>query len=567
MTIATDFEIQSDKDIRYIGAAHGVTGAGYYTVLEFHRWCQDLADDAAASGDDYLDITSLTPSERSYDTIISLLNNFNIDATAAEHLYGGSIIQSGGDDIWDGVVVIASEGCDVQIVQNGAVIVNDFWNSIPFGETEKGLNRDVANGVACRFILKVRISGTDTDGRKIICQTREWGKTYSEFKINGTSRGNNVAALNYSDDLNNSTLIATIAGYTDITNTTSGYIGIDVNNDTTDEYYYSEWNRAAHTINDVYERMKWLTRTSTTSTLYGLNGELFRGITHEINIDNISTTDWDEPFEPISWSGGTGQLLAINDINAPTKMWIQLLTGIAPTDGQTITGVTSTATAEVNVTITERALSQPFCGVSTGTSLIGSYGFCLEATDLSSSDKVFDLTNTLHQAPNYVTFTVAGLIGDEDYVLVAPNDSGAIDLDQFTLNGALTGAAVTSVVVNEAIPTDTPSAGTIRIERDSGKYTRHPYSAYNTGTKTFTITEHNFSSDNASNGNNSFVSYIDELVVSPDTTLDFVTIYLSPRSLFIRVRDGGVTPIKTFETTATLGAAGGSATATRTSDL
>ena len=28
MPITTDFEIQSDSDIRYIGAAHGVSGAG-----------------------------------------------------------------------------------------------------------------------------------------------------------------------------------------------------------------------------------------------------------------------------------------------------------------------------------------------------------------------------------------------------------------------------------------------------------------------------------------------------------------------------------------------------------
>jgi len=36
--------------------------------------------------------------------------------------------------------------------------------------------------------------------------------------------------------------------------------------------------------------------------------------------------------------------------------------------------------------------------------------------------------------------------------------------------------------------------------------------------------------------------------------------------LFIRVRDGAGTPIKTFETTGTLGSAGGSTTAIRTSD-
>lgn len=562
MTIATDFEIQNDADIRYIGAAHGASGAGYYTVLELHRWLQDLADDASSSGDDFMDITRNTPSDKSFDTIITLINGYNIDATAAEHLYGGSIIQAAGAEIYDGVQVIATAGCHVEIVQNGAIVAGDFWNSIPFGSSDKGLNPDTANGISHRFILRVRTGGADIDGRKLLFQTREWGKTFSEFKINGTGRGVNVVPLTYADDLNNATASGTVAGWTTITNVSEGYNGIDVNNDSTLEYYYSEWDKATYSINQFYERMKYLSRRGTSETLYGLNGELFRGITHEITVDNPTGTF--DPFEGVSWSGGTGQMLAINSPTAPTKMWIQLLTGVAPTDGQVITGV-STATCQVNVTVVERSLSFPFCGVSTGSALIGSYGFGLEASDLTANDKVFDLTNTLYQAPNYVTFTIGGLVSGEDYVLVAPNDGGSIDVNQFTLDGALSGAAVTSVVVNEAIPADTPATGTIRIQRANGAYSRHPYSAVNSGTKTFTITSHDFSSNGAANGANTFLSYIDKLASS--TSESFTAVYAgSDRSLYIRVRDGGVTPIKTFESTGTLGSAGGSATAVRTSD-
>jgi len=563
MSIGTDFEIQNDKDIRYVGAAHGASGSGYYAVLELHRWLQDRADDASASGDDFMDITRDTPSDKSFDTIINLINGFNIDDTAAEHLYGGSIIQSNGDVIYDGVQVVAAAGAHVEIVQNAAIIANDFWNTIPFGSSNKGLSPDTANGISHRFIIKVRTGAADTDGRRLLFQTREWGKTYSEFKINGTGRGVNVVPLTFADDLNNATASGTVAGYTDITNTTVGYNGIDVDNNGADEFYYSEWNRASRTINQFYERMKYLTRRGTSDTLYGINGELFRGITHEINVDTPSVTDF-SAFEAVSWSGGTGRMLAINDVNAPTKMWIQLMTGVAPTDNQTITGGTSGATCLVNVTVTERSLSFPFCGVSTGTALIGAYGFGVEATDLSASDKVFDLTNTQRQAPNYVTFTVGGLVVGEDYVLVAPNDAGAIDLNQFTLNGALTGAAVTSVVVVEAIPADTPSTGSLRIQRANGAYTRHAYTAYNAGTKTFTIASHNFSTNNAANGADTYLSYIDKLATA--TSESFTAVYAADRSLYIRVRDGGVTPIKTFETTGTLGAAGGSSTAIRTSD-
>jgi hypothetical protein len=562
MAIGTDFEIQNDKDIRYIGAAHGASGAGYYTVLELHRWLQDLADDASSTSDDFLDITRDTPSDKSFDTIINLINSYNIDATASEHLYGGSIIQSNGDVIYDGIQIVANAGAHVELVQNGALIANDFWNSIPFGSSNKGLNPDSANGIAMRFIVQVRTGAADIDGRRLIAQTREWGKTYSEFKVNGTSRGINVVPLTYADDLNNTTAEATVATWTTITNT-EGYRLIDVTNDSITEPYYSEWNKATFSINQFYERMKWLTRRGSASTIYGLNGELFRGITHQITIDTPTGTF--NAQEGVTWSGGTGRMVAINSPTAGTTMWIQLLTGVAPTDNQTITGSTSGATCLVNVTVTERTLSFPFCGISTGSAIIGAYGFGIEALDLSASDKVFDLTNTLRQPPNFVTFTVNGIVSGEDYVLVAPNDAGSIDLNQFTLNGALTGAAVTSVVVNEAIPTDTPSTGTIRIQRANGAYSRHPYSAVNSGTKTFTITSHDFSTNNAANGANTYLSYIDKLAAS--TSESFTAVYSgSDRSLYIRVRDGGSTPIKTFESTGTLGSAGGSATAVRTSD-
>lgn len=625
MAIGDDFEIQNDKDIRYVGSTAN------YTVLAFHQWLQGLADDASEAGDDFMGITRDTPSNKQFDTIITLINGFNIDDTAAQHLYGGSIIQGAGgtEVIYDGVQVLAPAGMRLEIIQNGALITPNFWTT--------GLNADAANGISHQFMVKVRTAGADIDGRRLLGTTREWGKTYLEFKINGTARGVNVMAFTgWGDDLNNTTSSGTVAGWTGITNVTAGYNGIDVNNDGSDEFYYSEWNRDTYTINQLYERLKYLTRRGETTTLYGIAGQLFRGITHEITVDGPSGTF--SAVESVSWSGGTGRMLAINSTTSPTKMWIQLLTGVAPTDNQTITGGTSSATCLVNVTVTERSVATPFCGQSTGSSIIGAFGFGIEALDLSASDKVFDLTNTQRQAPNYVTFTVGGIVSGEDYVLVGPlgyrfdydgeasgpfvvgetltftspsgtakvaairdlgttgeliigpmlsgsvptdnsgitgGTSGAtasvngtvgnsIDLRQFTLNGALSGASVTSVVVNESIPADTPASGTIRVQRANGAYSRHAYSAYNAGTKTFTITSHDFSSNNAANGANAYISYIDKLAAA--TSEAFTSVYAADRSLFIRVRDGGASPIKTFESTGTLGSAGGSATAVRTSD-
>jgi len=708
MAIADDFSVSATGAIRYVGT--GTT----YTVIAFHRWLGDLMDDAQAAGNDLLDITDVDASQRATDNLVTLVNGYNIDDYTARFLYDGSIVQSGGDVIYDGIVCFAPASTYLQVIQNGAAISPNFWTT--------AYNADATQGISHRFMVKVRTGGADIDGRRLIGQTREVGKTFSEFKINGTSRGNNVFALQFSDDLNNATAAATIKTWTTITNT-EGYRTLDVDNNTVTEPYYSEWNRATFSINQLFERAKYLSRRGTVESscadvgtnfnlgngtitgqaqsfangtnaqyltrayfdlkigagapsgagnvvaklyahsgtfgtssvptggalatsdnvsississayqtvefrfstpfemvastnytisveytgdvsnylhvrglassgthagnrsqntgawaatatddlnfsvqtshkLYTVPGELFRGITHELTMTTPRAGSF-SAVERISWSGGTGILLAVDSVAASTKMWIQLLTGTAPGTGVTITGVTSAATGTTSGTATERSLSYPFLGASTGSAIIGGYGIGVETADLSASDKLFDLTNTQRIPPNNVTFTLGGLVSGEDRVLVGPESGGTLQLNQFTLNGTLSGAAVTSVVVNTAIPTDTPATGTIRILLDTGIYRRVAYTSY-TGS-TFTIGSTDFSGANqATTANNVFISYIDKLAGA--TSEAFTVVYLADRSLFVRVRDGGASPIKTFETTGTLGSAGGSATAIRTTD-
>jgi len=337
--IAADVTIDNTtKVIDYIGAAHGAAGAGYYTGIYLHRWLGSLADDAQASttSGDYMDMTKLTPSQRNgIDQIIQMLNGYTLTETLIEHLYDCSVIMDGGDEIYDGFTLIASEGCDLQIVQDGAVVANDFWNTIPSGQTTKGLNRDLTKGIAARFLLLVRTGGADIDLRRVLGQTRVFGYTYSEFLVNGSARGNNVIALNYAVDNNNQTSSATVATWSDITLTTAGYNAIDVDANGADEYYYSEWNvnKPTRSINDFYQRIKYLQRQATAETLYGLNGELFRGVTHQIAYGTLTGTF--DHSNPVTFSNGaTAQVLADNGTNT---MWVQLLTGAPPVATDTIT--------------------------------------------------------------------------------------------------------------------------------------------------------------------------------------------------------------------------------------
>jgi len=549
-------------DIRYIGGDHD-SSPSYITGLELHRWANGLLDDeSSGSSDDQADITDGDISVRSTDNIFTLQGTYNITATEAEHIFDCTIIQgtSGVDEErWDGIVNYGNADVQIQIIQDGAVLADDWWN-----QSGVGLNPNATSGISHRFMIKVIDADAETDGRRLIGTCRTFGNTYAEFLIAGTNPGNNTLALVDANDGNNNTIEGTVSGWTGITNTTEGYAAIDVDNNSTDEYYYSEWNttQPALDINDFYERMKWLTRDGSVSTLYGLNGELFRGITHEIDVTNIQSGPLDA-VEELTWTEATisssGQMLATDSVSAPGTVWIQLLTGLVPTDGVTMTGTSSSATIDVDTNITSRTISKPFVGASTGTALIGAYGLGVEKADLLNTDKVIDLGGNEITPPNNVTFTVYG-IESGDRVIVTNDESTGIDYDQLTLDGVHAASAGTITII-EDIPDDTPESGTIRVYNDDDEYMRLPYTSW-TG-KVFTLT--GTTPTGAASADNVFVSYIDKATSS--TSEAFTTVYDAPRTMFIRVREGtSGTPIKTAETTGALGTSGGSATVNRIDD-
>src|SRR3989338_10380868 len=128
--VAADWTIDRQTgDIRYIGDDHNEASPSYATVIEAHRAWQALADNASSTGsDDELDITDNTPSDRSTDNIVTLNAPYNIDDASSEHLYDGSIIQNGGADIYDGFVNFGNAAVQIQVIQNGAVLADDWWN-------------------------------------------------------------------------------------------------------------------------------------------------------------------------------------------------------------------------------------------------------------------------------------------------------------------------------------------------------------------------------------------------------------------------------------------------------
>ena len=283
-----------------------------------------------------------------------------------------------------------------------------------------------------------------------------------------------------------------------------------------------------------------------------------------VGVDSGATAKINVTITNQNKAGGTGLLLAKDDNGVTGDLYIQLITGVNPVDNSRIYKDGGTANyVDANVTITSRTLSPEFHGTSTGSNIIGAYGVGYDPADVGSSDRFTSLDNTSRVPPNNVVFTVSGLVSGEDRVLVGPRTGTALDRGQWLLNTTLSGATETSVVVKTGTDTvpwaantiNWPSAGggaagtAIRIELDTGIYRRIEYSSHNSS-NTFTIPSTDFTGANQATANNDvFMAFIDALADA--TSESFTGVHGGvDRDLFVRVRDGGATPIKTFESTA-----------------
>jgi hypothetical protein len=453
-----DWSIAANGDIR--SEANSTT----HEFLELHRWLMDKLDNSTSSGDDLLDVTSaIIPSSRSTDNIITLNSPYNIDDTGAERFYNGSASQNGGDDLYSGLQVVGSVAgtTTLMLVQDGAALTN-HW-----GDTATGKGVDAANNILSQLVVKTRSGGVDTDGKRIRVQARELGNTYAEFSVT-LGQGVSVAAIFTNSDDFNQTDSGTIAGWGAFGNT-EGYQGLDVNADASDEYYYSQWDRGAYTVNQLYEGAKYASRRGEATTMYGIEGQLFRGISHSIDYDTQDASEFFTEGELVTFaSGATARILADTeagvDAGVTGTMHVQLITGTAPSDTDTIAG--ATCNALVSGSPTARTLNgNCFLGNYTG-ALTGAYGIGVQPTDLTQNDTLRSFADTALSPPNYVDVEVTGLQSG-DVVFSAKTKTHTT-----TADGAHSVGDV-SLTLAAGIPVDYDAIGRIVIDG-----VEHVFTAY-----------------------------------------------------------------------------------------
>ena len=293
MAIGDDFSVAANGDIRYTGTTAN------YTVLQLHRWLQDLADDPAYTGDDALDITGFDPSRRDVDSIIRLNDysqqggpTFNIDDATSRHLYNGSISQRNGADLYSGIWMlgITTPETTIPIILQDDQILDKFWGT--------SINQPPGGVIRWNFMLKSRANGAILDNGVLVILLREYGQVYTQ-QLALLSEGITTIYIEGSPDRNNETPEATVATWSDITNT-EGYQLIDVEGTGTLRPFLSRWEASGRSKNDLYERTKWLQRRGSSETLYALPAEFLTGLNQEITYDNKTVSNFMEK-EIVVW--------------------------------------------------------------------------------------------------------------------------------------------------------------------------------------------------------------------------------------------------------------------------
>lgn len=257
MAIQDDFSVDASGNVRH------VSGTTVYSALALHAWLQDLADNATFSGDDVLSILQSNPSkldgprDAAVASRLNLINGFNIDATAAQFINFGSIKQANGDTLFSGLKSIGSvvAGSPVYVVQNGSKLTK-FWS----------------NGHVQIMVL-AKSGGALIDSGKVRVFSRKYGQSYSDFEVDLSAGGENVAALSTALDSAIVLSEAAAGALSSKVTVTVGDTTQDIGNGNGAKLYKGTITLSGGcTVQEAYQYLQYITREDSAATIAGVPG-------------------------------------------------------------------------------------------------------------------------------------------------------------------------------------------------------------------------------------------------------------------------------------------------------
>lgn len=350
------------------GVLNGRVHPRSYTPLHLHRLYADLNDDRIPAGDDFLAVYDADASAKDTDQIVRLLN-VSVNDTVIQHMYGGSIEQSGGLTLYSGwnVQIVDPDGETKPVLIQNDAIITDYW--------ENAYNPDSIAG-RVRIMVKTRDFGVDIDGKRVKGKLLRYGYAYFE---GSTTLGTATTALTLftSVDTNNQTAEGTVAGapYNTIS-IVEGYQTVDFNNGNGATPYGLKFDLGSATKAQAYERWKYIQRETSAETLFSRNARLVTGVTLNFAYDGESGGPFVED-EIVAWgtqlpytgesggpfvlnevvvgttSGARGRVVYIDDNGTTGTLLVAQDSGATPfSNTETITGQTSSATATTGTVVT-----------------------------------------------------------------------------------------------------------------------------------------------------------------------------------------------------------------------
>ena len=406
MPIATDFSVASNGDIRQAAAFVAGTSARY-TTLELHAWLQDLADNAAPSGDDDVSILRVNPSElagkrnAARPMAVTLKPTFNINDATAQWFKFGSVEQAAGEVLYTGLKVLGTlvANSPIYIQQNGAKLTK-YW-----------ADADASN---FQILVKAKATSGDTTLKNLVVFSRKYGQSYSHFDVDLSAGGEQAAALATSLDSNVNVGVMTPA-------IAAGYFATAIGG-----------------TGGVTPKIT-LAYGDTTQNLGGGQGSLLHKGT--ITLDGSVTVI--QAYQALMWACSELSTITFNAI--PGWRYPVL-------PGQTYA----------------ENVSAPF-GAFAGGKWFVAQGWWVTGVQAGDSQnyQLKSHTGVDEFPPNSITVQISGLVAS-DYVLAArDNGSGDILSNEYTVS-ATAGASTVSV---PSLKADTPVSGVIRIAGDRHTYT------------------------------------------------------------------------------------------------